>query len=69
VLKRERLDSIKQTLAEVNFRNAGISKIKTKVEVLYKLFNVLEENFNQLEIVDEDQLEDDEEDEQNLDID
>lgn len=69
MLKRERLDSVKQTLAEVNFRNAGIAKIKTKVEVLYKLFNVLEENFNQLEVVDEDQLEDDEEDEQNLNID
>jgi len=42
--------------------------MKIKLEVLDRLFSVLEENLNQLEIVEDDQLYDDDEVEQNLNI-
>jgi len=43
--------------------------MKIKLEVLDKLFSVLEENLQQLDIVDDDKLEDEDELEQNLNID
>ena len=43
--------------------------MKIKLEVLDKLFSVLEENLQQLDIVDDDKLEHEDELEQNLNID
>jgi len=43
--------------------------MKIKLEVLDKLFSVLEENLQQLDIVDDDKLEGEDELEQNLNID
>ena len=43
--------------------------MKIKLEVLDKLFSVLEENLQQLDIVDDDKLEGEDEPEQKLNID
>ena len=43
--------------------------MKIKLEVIDKLFSVLEENLQQLDIVDDDKLEGEDELEQNLNID